>query len=224
MPNTTITYELTVTRHNEEPRIKPYIYAKAADDGFDTAVVRKGRLAESIVLTEITETDFGPVYEGEQYMGEDIKIERRTRREWYRTAERIGPTVLYLLEDANDEAVQYVTEVLQPTIEDVKLVPFPLAWGYEVGALADDPEADSHKRVNYSVAERLDKMIAEGLFEDTHAHHLFWLPDHNAELMVAFIAAYHRRYGRFPRIVISDMTDKGYRYSVADLNTGHVKP
>lgn len=195
-----LTWELTVQRPGDEPRVKTYLYAKSAQDGFDTAVTRKGRLATSIVLEEVDAAG------------------RRELRRWERADAKVGPTILYLLTDANDEAVEYVAEELCPSIEDIKLVPFPLAWSFEAGALADDPDSDNDKRVYYSVAQRLQKMVDEGLFNDTHANHCFWLPDHNAELMVVFVAAYHTRYGRFPYIVTSDFTGNGYRYSVVDLN------
>ncbi len=190
---------LTIKRHGEEDRVKPYAYAKAAQDGFDTAVLRKGRLASHITLEEVT-------YEIGKVQMEETS--RRVLRTWSRADLPTGPTVLYLLTDPNDEAIEVITEA-HPSIQDVKLVPFPLAWD----------EDDEGNVTNYTTAERVGMMVADGLFASTHANHAFCLPDHNAELMVQFMAAYHRRYGRFPYVVNSDYTDgKGFTYTLVDLN------
>lgn len=198
-------FRLTVTRHNEEPRVKHYTYAKAAQDGFTTAVQRKGRLAESIVLEEILDdtADGSP----------NVKELRR----WQRAAE--GPTQFILVGDQNDEAVSYIAEVLCPTCTDVRLVGFPLVRGVEVGALADDPEADTHVEVHYNEDVRVAKLVKEShILDSTHANHLLWLPDYGSGVFARLLVLYHKRYGRFPWIVEEVWSDDGRSLKVVDLN------
>lgn len=190
-------FELTVKRPGEEDRVKPYYYPKAAHDGFDTAVLRKQRLASEIVLDELVN-------------GERVEVRR-----WDRALKVTAPTTVIDFAGLSEADLDLI-KTEHPTV--VSHQEFTLTPAYE-NTVDDFVPVSSMQRAQAALK-------ASGLLEGEPADTLpaLVLPcsvDGTGDAVVAsiIIAAYHRRYGRYPLILDGFSTETmPDSYKLVDLN------